>query len=149
MYSCNDGKKMYKKPWYTCKVVNLTLLLFCCSRCRRRCLSSLFTAAVQVGSSPLSYLFASPTARIPVHSEPKCITERPIRYVTLHFQDRHGAASLRYRNRAKITVHTREQKPYPVWFSCPCKIDRVQCVRFLLLDGRYYKTLNEWSERKN
>ena len=28
----------------------------------------------------------------------------PIRYVTLHFRDRRGAASLRYRNRAGITV---------------------------------------------
>ena len=42
----SDGKEMYVKAWCTCKVVvfsNLNLLLFCCSRCRRRrrCLSSL------------------------------------------------------------------------------------------------------------
>ena len=59
------------------------------------------------------------------------------------------AASLRYKNRAKITVLTREQKSYQVWFSCPCKIYRVQRVWFLLLVGRYYKTLNKWTERKN
>ena len=28
-----------------------------------------------------------------------------------------GEASLRYRNRAEITVFMCEQKPYPVWFS--------------------------------
>ena len=32
-------------------------------------------------------------------------------YVNLHFRDQRGAASLRYRNRAKITVLTCEQKP--------------------------------------
>ena len=32
-------------------------------------------------------------------------------YVTLHFRDQRGAASLRYRNRAKITVLMCEQKP--------------------------------------
>ena len=37
-------------------------------------------------------------------------TRTAIRYLTLHFRDTRGAASLRYRNRA-------EQKPYPVWFS--------------------------------
>ena len=41
----------------------------------------------------------------------------PIRYVTLHFRDRLGEASLRYRNRAEITVCMCEQKPYPVGFS--------------------------------
>ena len=38
----------------------------------------------------------------PVHTVPKYGT-KPIRYVTLHFRDRHGAASLRERNRAEIT----------------------------------------------
>ena len=32
-------------------------------------------------------------------------------YVTLHFRDQRGADSLRYRNRAKITVLMCEQKP--------------------------------------
>ena len=41
----------------------------------------------------------------------------PIRYVTLHFRDRRGVASLRYSNRAEITVLMCEQKPYPVWFQ--------------------------------
>ena len=46
----------------------------------------------------------------------------PIRYVTLQFGDRRGAASPCYRNCAEITVlHMCEQKPYPVWFSCWCK----------------------------
>ena len=39
-----------------------------------------------------------------VHTALKCDTE-PIRYVTLHLRDRRGAASLRYRNRAKNTVN--------------------------------------------
>ena len=39
------------------------------------------------------------------------IVRPPIWYVTL------GAASLRYRNRAKIIVLMCEQKPYPPWFS--------------------------------
>ena len=42
-------------------------------------------------------------------------------YVTLHFRDRRDAASLRHKNRVKITVMS-EQKQYPVWFSCPRKI---------------------------
>ena len=42
----------------------------------------------------------------------------PIRFLNLRFRDRRGADSLRYRNRAKITVLMCEQKPYPVWFSC-------------------------------
>ena len=54
-------------------------------------------------SSPRSYSFTSVTVRIPVHIAPKCGTE-PIRYVTVHFRDRHGAASLRLGNRAEITV---------------------------------------------
>ena len=41
----------------------------------------------------------------------------PIRYVTLHFRARQGAASLRYRSRAEITVLMWEQKPYPVWMD--------------------------------
>ena len=46
----------------------------------------------------------------------------PIRYVTLQFRDRRGAASPCYRNRAEITVlYVCEQKPYPIWFSCWCK----------------------------
>ena len=39
----------------------------------------------------------------PVHTIPNCGSE-PIRYVTLHFRDQRGAASLCYRNRAEITV---------------------------------------------
>ena len=53
----------------------------------------------------------------PVHAALKCGTE-PNWYVTRHFRDRHVAASLRYRNRAVITVLICEQKLYPIWFSC-------------------------------
>ena len=35
-----------------------------------------------------------------------------IRYMTTHFQDRRGAASLLYRNRSEVTVLACEQKPY-------------------------------------
>ena len=45
----------------------------------------------------------------------------PIRYVTLHFRNRRETASLRYRNRAEITVVTCEQNPYPVWLSWRCE----------------------------
>ena len=39
-------------------------------------------------------------------------------HVTLHFSDRHGAASLCYRKHAEITVLMCEQKPYSVSFLC-------------------------------
>ena len=38
-----------------------------------------------------------------VHIAPKCATE-PFWYVTLHFRERRGAASPRYKSRAKTTV---------------------------------------------
>lgn len=60
--------------------------------------SWIFTS-VLVGSNPRSYLSTSATVWIPVHTAPKSDTE-PIRYVTLHFRDRCGAASLRHKNRA-------------------------------------------------
>ena len=53
----------------------------------------------------------------------------PIRYVTLHFRDRVGAASLRYRNRAEITVLMWEQKPYPVWTDRRTNEERILFVR--------------------
>ena len=40
---------------------------------------------------------------------------------TMHSHHRRGAASPRYRNRAKITVRMCAQKPCPVRFSCPRK----------------------------
>ena len=40
---------------------------------------------------------------------------------TMHSHHRRGAASPRYRNRAKITVLMCQQKPCPVRFSCPRK----------------------------
>ena len=68
------------------------------------------------GSSPHSYLFTSATGRIGVHTTPKYGT-KPIRYVTLYFRDRLGAASLCHRNCASTSVPVCEQKPYAVWFS--------------------------------
>ena len=62
----------------------------------------IFTS-VSVGSSPRSYLFTFATGRIDVHTAPK-YGAKHIRYVTLHFQDRLGAASLSHRNRAAKTV---------------------------------------------
>ena len=76
--------------------------------------SRMFTS-VSVGSILRSYLFTSTTTvRIGVHSAPKYGTET-IRYVTLLFRYWCGAASLRYRNHAEITVVVCEQKPYPVF----------------------------------
>ena len=74
------------------------------------------STSVSVGTSPSSYSFTSATVRIPVHTKTK--QQKPIRYVTIHFQDWLGAASLCERNRAEITVLTYEQKLYPVWFYC-------------------------------
>ena len=46
------------------------------------------------------------------------IVRTPIRYVTLHFRERRGVASLRHRNGAEITALMCEQKPYLVCFTC-------------------------------
>ena len=57
--------------------------------------------------------------RLPDHTTPKRGT-KPIRYnMTLHFRDRRGAASLRCRNRAEITVLVCEQNM--VWFFLPAQ----------------------------
>ena len=47
-----------------------------------------------------------------------------MRYVTLHFRDRRGIASLRHTNRAEITDLMSEHKPHMVWFSCRRKAIR-------------------------
>ena len=83
-------------------------------------------------SSPLNYFLLSgfqlsllyATDRISEHTAPKYGT-KPIRYVTLRFRDRCGAASLCHRNRAATTVLVCEQslsgmiswrsKSYTVW----------------------------------
>ena len=62
-------------------------------------------------------LFTFATVRIGVYTAQKCGTE-PIRYVTLHFRDRRGPASIGHRNRAEIISLMCKQKTYPVWFSC-------------------------------
>ena len=56
-----------------------------------------------------------------------------IRYVKVFFQGRRGAASLRYKNRAEITVVMCEQKPYPVWFSCRRKRCLVYCKQSVII----------------
>ena len=76
--------------------------------------SWIFTS-VLVGSNPRSYLSTSATVWIPVYTAPKSDTE-PIRYVTLHFRDRCGAASLRHKNWPATTVLVCEKTPYPIWF---------------------------------
>ena len=88
--------------------------------------SWIFTS-VSVGSSPRCYLFTSVTDRIGVHTAPKC-DKKPFRYVTLHFRDRRGAASLRHRSLTATTVLVCEQEPYPVWFSWWCKSYPVHVV---------------------
>ena len=42
----------------------------------------------------------------------------PTRQLTIYFRDQRGAASLRYRNAAEITVVICELKSYQIWFSC-------------------------------
>ena len=86
------------------------------------------------GSSPRSYLFTSATGRIGVHTTPK-YGKKPIRYVTLYFRDRLGAASLCHRNCATTNVPVCEQKPYTVWFSWRRKSCAVQCEYLKIIPG--------------
>ena len=58
-----------------------------------------------------------------------------VRYVTLHFRDWRGAASLRPENRAEITVLLCEQKPRAVRFACrrkSCMVFFKHSLRFEL-----------------
>ena len=50
------------------------------------------------------------------HEKPPGIVSTSIRYVTLYFWDRRGAASLRHINHAALPIFVYEQNPYPVWF---------------------------------
>ena len=75
----------------------------------------------------------------PVHTALKCGTE-PIPYVKLHFRDRRGGASLRYRNRAEVIVLIYEQKPYLVSFSYRRKRYPVQCEHGLKVTFRIWET---------
>ena len=78
--------------------------------------SLIFTSA-SVGSSPRSNLFTSGTGRVGVYTALKYGT-KPIRYVTLHFRDRHSAAMLFHRNRAATTtLMCAPQKRYLVGFK--------------------------------
>ena len=71
--------------------------------------SWIFTS-VLVGSNPRSHLSTSATVWIPVYTAPKSDTE-PIRYVTLHFRDRCGAASLRHKNWPATTFSCVKRRP--------------------------------------
>ena len=61
---------------------------------------------------------------------------------TMHSHHRRGAASPRYRNRAKITVFMCQQKPCPVRFSCP----RKSCDPYdsVSIDLSYRKCRHYW-----
>ena len=74
-----------------------------------------------MASSLRSYLFTSATVRIGVPIAPKygTVSMEPTRYVTLHFRDQRGAASLRHRHRAEITSLCVNRSPirYDFWTS--------------------------------
>ena len=55
-----------------------------------------------VESNPPSELLISAAVRN-LFTRCQRVVRKPIRYVTIHFQDRSGAASLRCKNRAKIS----------------------------------------------
>ena len=61
---------------------------------------------------------------------------------TMLSHHRRGAASPRYRNRAKITVFMCQQKPFPVRFSCP----RKSCDPYhsVSIDLSYRKCRHYW-----
>ena len=67
--------------------------------------------------------FRADTESYPVLS----VNTYPLCDSPLFSRDRRGAASVRYRDRAKITVLMCEQKHYPVWFSCQRKSYMVLC----------------------
>ena len=108
---------MYKKVWCTCEVVVLLIkpIVFWPSRCRPRrwILKSLIyrKRAACVWTEAQSDMIFVEAQKLSV------IVWTPLRYVTLHFRDRRGAALLRHRNRAATTVFMCEQKPNPIWFS--------------------------------
>ena len=74
-------KSQFPHPWISRTVISVT---------KRSC-------AAAFSSSFYFYYFTPATVPIPVHTAPKCGTEH-IRYVTLHYRERRGAASLRYSN---------------------------------------------------
>ena len=69
----------------------------------------------------LGYVQTKPDRFSRRHRKLCCVMWTPIRYGTHHFRDRGDAASIRFRNRAEITVLMCEQKPLSVWFSYRCK----------------------------
>ena len=66
--------------------------------------------------------------------------------MTVVFRVWRGAASLRYRNGAEITVLMCEQKLYLVWFSCQhksylvfCKLTRVRVLSLYVSTATQYQ----------
>ena len=61
--------------------------------------------------------------------------------MTLHFQDRRGAASLYHRNRAKTPVLVCEQKPFPVLFRGGEKVIwysvNIALIKVLIIQGAW------------
>ena len=74
--------------------------------------------SVSADSSPRSYLFTPATVRylLKLH---QTVAQNPSDMWRSTFE--FGAASLRYRNRAEITVSVCKQNPYPLWFPCGSK----------------------------
>jgi len=105
-----------------------------------------------VDSSPRSYLFPSATIQIPGHIAPKgdflkCGTES-IRYSTFEI-----GATLRYRNRAKITVLVCEQKPIRYGFRVGARAehklrDPSKSKRWKVLSQNRYKNRRKKEKRK-
>ena len=93
--------RSFHRPTFICPALNIVMARLAervwCTKFKCSLPNQILTSA-SVGSSPRSYLFTSAMVRIPVHTAPKYGT-KPIRYVTLHFQDRRGPAWLRRSNR--------------------------------------------------
>ena len=79
-----------------------------------------------LGSNPRSYSFTSATVQIREYlfTLPQKMAQKPIRYVTIHFQDRRGAASLRYRNRSEISVLCVNKSPIRYGFRAGARAIR-------------------------
>ena len=111
-------KRQFDLPSRVFEYLNVNFLFFDFSAIRDQVVLRRFKRIAIVTVNP------NKSKAIDVDTTPNCLSCRhekqsgilctPIRYVTFHFSDRRGAASLRYRNRAEITaVFIDEQKPYP------------------------------------
>ena len=68
------------------------------------------------------------------------VVRKPIRYVTIHFQDRSGAASLRCKNRAEISDSFVNRSPIRYGFCVGAQAIRYN-VDIAFVSGRRVKTL--------